>query len=79
MGSEMCIRDRPINQPTNQLPSFLPDSMDVPTAEETPKSAVVVTKLNFTYDGMDSPVLKDFDLDLPAGSRCIAREKLLPE
>ena len=53
--------------------------MDVPTAEETPKSAVVVTKLNFTYDGMDSPVLKDFDLDLPAGSRCIAREKLLPE
>lgn len=33
------------------------------------ESAVVVTKLNFTYDGMDKPVLKNFDLNLPAGSR----------
>lgn len=35
------------------------------------ESAVVVTKLNFTYDGMDKPVLKNFDLNLPAGSRCL--------
>eukprot|EP00752_Nemacystus_decipiens_P009466 g8464.t1 len=34
-------------------------------------SAVVVTKLDFTYDGMDKPVLKKFDLDLPRGSRCL--------
>lgn len=33
------------------------------------ESAVVVTKLDFAYDGMDKPVLKKFDLDLPAGSR----------
>eukprot|EP00904_Undaria_pinnatifida_P012567 jgi/Undpi1/8440/HiC_scaffold_25.g10908.m1 len=45
--------------------------MDVSTPEEKPRSAVVVTKLDFTYDGMDSPVLKKFDLDLPAGSRCL--------
>ena len=31
---------------------------------------MVVTKLDFTYDGMDKPVLKKFDLDLPKGSRC---------
>lgn len=48
--------------------------MDVETTEEKPRSAVVVTNLNFTYDGMDSPVLRDFDLDLPAGSRCGASE-----
>lgn len=30
---------------------------------------MVVTKLDFTYDGMDRPVLKKFDLDLPRGSR----------
>ncbi|CAM9524766.1 unnamed protein product [Ectocarpus sp. 12 AP-2014] len=38
---------------------------------ETACSAVVVTKLDFTYDGMDKPVLKKFDLDLPTGSRCL--------
>lgn len=38
------------------------------------ESAVVVTKLDFTYDGMDKPVLKKFDLDLPAGSRYEYRE-----
>lgn len=39
-------------------------------APNTEGSAVVVTKLDFTYDGMDKPVLKKFDLDLPRGSRC---------
>ena len=57
-----------INQPTIP-PSSLSGNMDVSTPEEKPRSAVVVTKLDFTYDGMDSPVLKKFDLDLPAGSR----------
>ncbi len=30
---------------------------------------MVVKELDFTYDGMDKPVLKKFDLDLPKGSR----------
>lgn len=38
-------------------------------ASDTEGSAVVVTKLDFTYDGMDKPVLREFDLDLPKGSR----------
>lgn len=42
-------------------------------APDTEGSAVVVTKLDFTYDGMDKPVLKKFDLDLPKGSRCDVR------
>ncbi|CAM9710369.1 unnamed protein product [Ascophyllum nodosum] len=32
---------------------------------------VVVTNLDFSYDGMDKPVLKNFQLNLPAGSRCL--------
>lgn len=39
------------------------------SADAPNDSVVVVTKLNFTYDGMDRPVLKEFDLDLPPGSR----------
>lgn len=39
------------------------------SADAPSDSVVVVTKLNFTYDGMDRPVLKEFDLDLPPGSR----------
>ena len=30
---------------------------------------MVVTNLDFSYDGMDKPVLKNFQLNLPAGSR----------
>ncbi|CAN0373717.1 unnamed protein product, partial [Scytosiphon promiscuus] len=33
--------------------------------------AVVVNDLTFTYDGMDKPVLRNFDLNLPMGSRCL--------
>lgn len=32
-------------------------------------AAVAVTDLTFTYDGMDKPVLRNFDLNLPKGSR----------
>ena len=57
------LTNRPTNQTNNHL-SFLPGSMDAPTTEDTATSAVVVTKLNFSYDGMDRPALKDFDLCL---------------
>lgn len=48
--------------------------MNGTAAPDTECSAVVVTKLDFTYDGMDKPVLKKFDLDLPQGSRCGGEE-----
>eukprot|EP00904_Undaria_pinnatifida_P012572 jgi/Undpi1/8445/HiC_scaffold_25.g10912.m1 len=43
----------------------------LPSGEVKPESAVVVTKLDFAYDGKSTPVLKQFDFDLAAGSRCL--------
>lgn len=52
------------------LVSLLRKGANGTAAPDTEGSAVVVTKLDFTYDGMDKPVLRKFDLDLPKGSRC---------